>query len=105
MRTEGDDLPPGFLAGLFMADAGRWDSRELHATNQQLSAQECVSVFRVMKIKDQIDHLRAALAKAEEEGDSEKVAELISQQLALTRQRNSMMHIEGSLKSADEWVH
>ena len=105
IRTEGDDLPAGFLASLFMADAGRWDSREMHAANQRVSAQECVSGFRMMKIKDQIDQLRTALAEAEQEGDSEKVADLISQQLALTRQQNSMMHIESSSASGEELVH
>jgi hypothetical protein len=49
--------------------------------------------------------LRTALAEAEQEGDSDKVAALSSQQLALTRQRNSMMHIEGSLTSGEELVH
>jgi len=49
--------------------------------------------------------LRTALAEAEQEGDSEKVADLISQQLALTRQQNSMMHIESSSASGEELVH
>ena len=88
-----------------MSDAGKWDSREMHASNQRLSAQQCVLGFRVMKIKEQIDQLRTALAEAEQEGDSDKVAALSSQQLALTRQRNSMMHIEGSLTSGEELVH
>jgi DNA primase len=104
IRTEGD-VPSGFVAGLFMSDAGKWDSREMHASNQRLSAQQCVLGFRVMKIKEQIDQLRTALAEAEQEGDSDKVAALSSQQLALTRQRNSMMHIEGSLTSGEELVH
>ena len=85
-----DEVLSDVIAGLFLDGATKWDSRELHAANQQLTPEECVFGFRVMKIQDQLEQLNSAFADAERAQDADRLAALSMEHLALTRRRNEL---------------
>lgn len=85
-----DDVLSDVIASLLFDGSGKWDSRELHAANQRLTPEECVFGFRVMKIQDQLEQLNSEFADAEQARDSERLAALSMQHLALTRRRNEL---------------
>jgi DNA primase len=90
-QTEADDSLSDVIAALFLDGAVRWDTRELHAANQQLTPEDCVFSFRVMKLQDQIEQLNSEFAEAERAKDSDKLAALSIQHLNLTRRRNALV--------------
>ena len=89
-KTNADDSLSDVIASLLFDDSAKWDSRELHAANQRLTPEECVFGFRLMKIQDQLEQLNSEFADAERENDSERLAALSIQHLALTRRRNEL---------------
>jgi DNA primase len=86
-KTEPDNIPPSLIATVMMGDAGKWDTRELHAINQSLTPAECVFSFRVMKVQDQIEQLKSELAEAERAEDTERVAALSNEFMLLSQKR------------------
>jgi hypothetical protein len=86
-KTEPDNIPASLIATVMMGDAGKWDSRELHAINQSLTPAECVFSFRVMKVQDQIEQLKSELAEAERAEDTERVAALSNEFMLLSQKR------------------
>jgi len=86
-KTEPDNIPPSLIAIVMMGDSGKWDTRELHATNQSLTPAECVFSFRMMKVQDQIEQLKSELAEAERAEDSERVAALSNEFMLLSQKR------------------
>jgi DNA primase len=89
-KAAADDSLSDVIASLLLDDSAKWDSRELHATNQKLTPEECVFGFRIMKIQDQLEQLNSEFAEAERAQDSERLAALSTQHLALTRRRNEL---------------
>jgi DNA primase len=89
-KAKADDSLSDVIASLLFDDSARWDSRELHAANQRLTPEECVFGFRVMKIQDQLEQLNSEFTDAEMANDSERLAALSMQHLALTRRRNEL---------------
>jgi len=89
-KAGADDSLSDVIASLLFDDSAKWDSRELHAANQRLTPEECVFGFRVMKIQDQLEQLNSEFADAERANDSERLAALSTQHLALTRRRNEL---------------
>jgi hypothetical protein len=86
-KTELDNIPASLIAVVMMDDSGKWDTRELHAINQELSPADCVFTFRVMKVQDQIDQLKSELAEAERAEDAERVAALSNEFMLLSQKR------------------
>lgn len=66
-------------------------SESLHASNEHYTAAECVHTFRLMKTNQRIEEIRAELAAAEREGDSEKVSLLSQEQVELARRRGMLL--------------
>ena len=66
-KTEGDALLARLLPMLLMSES-------LHASNEHYAPAECVQTFRLMKTNQRIEEIRAELAAAEREGDSERVS-------------------------------
>src|SRR5689334_13049360 len=89
-KANADDSLSDVIASLFLDDSARWDTRELHAANQQLTPEECVFGFRVMKIQDQLEQLNSEFVEAEQANDTERLAALSVAHLALTRRRNEL---------------
>ena len=89
-KANADDSLSDVIASLFLDDSARWDTRELHAANQQLTPEECVFGFRVMKIQDQLEQLNSEFVEAEQANDAERLAALSVAHLALTRRRNEL---------------
>jgi len=89
-KANADDSISDVIASLLFDDSAKWDSRELHAANQRLTPEECVFGFRIMKIQDQLEQLNSEFADAERANDSERLAALSMQHLALTRRRNEL---------------
>ena len=89
-RVGGDDSLSDVIASLLFDGSAKWDSRELHAANQQLTPEECVFGFRVMKIQDQLEQLNSEFAEAERANDSDRLAALSMEHLALTRRKNEL---------------
>jgi DNA primase len=83
-KTEGDDLSSRLLPMLLMSES-------LHASNEHYAPEECVHTFRLMKLNHRIEEIRAELAIAEREGDSEKVFTLSSEQIELARRRGALL--------------
>ena len=83
-KTEGDALSTRLLPMLLMSES-------LHASNEHYSAAECVHTFRLMKTNQRIEEIRAELAAAEREGDSEKVSLLSQEQVELARRRGTLL--------------
>ena len=83
-KTEGDELSATLLPMLLMSES-------LHASNEHYSAEECVQTFRLMKLNHRIEEIRAELAAAEREGDSEKVSSLSQEQVELARRRGALL--------------
>ena len=90
-QTESENISPSLIATVMMGDSGRWDTRELHATNQSLTPGECVFSFRVMKLHDQIEQLKSELAEAERAEDSERVAALSNEYMLLSQRRQKAL--------------
>ena len=90
-KAAADDALSDVIAGLLLDDSAKWDLRELHATNQQLTPEDCVFSFRIMKIQDQIEQLNSEFAEAERARDSDRLAALSNEHLALTRRRNALV--------------
>ncbi len=86
-KTEPENISPSLIATVMMGDSGKWDTRELHATNQSLTPAECVFSFRVMKVQDQIEQLKSELAEAERAEDAERVAALSNEFMLLSQKR------------------
>jgi DNA primase len=83
-KTEGDALSTRLLPMLLMSES-------LHASNEHYSAAECVHTFRLMKTNQRIEEIRAELAAAEREGDSERVSLLSQEQVELARRRGTLL--------------
>ena len=83
-KIEGDELSSRLLPMLLM-------SGSLHASNEHYTPEECVHTFRLMKINHRIEEVKADLAIAEREGDSEKVTNLCSEQIELARRRGALL--------------
>ncbi len=86
-KTEPENISASLIATVMMGDAGKWDTRELHAINQSLTPAECVFSFRVMKVQDQIEQLKSELAEAERAEDAERVAALSNEFMLLSQKR------------------
>ena len=86
-KTEPENISASLIATVMMGDAGKWDTRELHAINQSLTPAECVFSFRVMKVQDQIEQLKSELAEAERAEDTERVAALSNEFMLLSQKR------------------
>ena len=86
-KTEPENISASLIATVMMGDAGKWDTRELHAINQSLTPDECVFSFRVMKVQDQIEQLKSELAEAERAEDAERVAALSNEFMLLSQKR------------------
>jgi len=89
-KADADDSLSDVIAGLLFDGSARWDTRELHAANQNLTPEDCVFGFRVMKIQDQLEQLNSEFAEAEQARDSERLEALSIKHLALTRRRNEL---------------
>ena len=83
-KTEGDALSTRLLPMLLMSES-------LHASNEHYTAAECVHTFRLMKTNQRIEEIRAELAAAEREGNSEKVLLLSQEQVDLARRRGALL--------------
>ena len=82
-RTEGEPVALTILPKLFMSDS-------LHASNVHYAPEECIFTFRLIKLQQRIDDVRAELAAAERDGDSEKVAQLAEEQTELEKRRSAL---------------
>ncbi len=82
-RTEGEPVALTILPKLFMSDS-------LHASNEHYAPEECIFTFRLIKLQQRIDDVRAELAAAERDGDSEKVAQLAEEQTELEKRRSAL---------------
>jgi hypothetical protein len=83
-KTEGDASSAVLLPMLLI-------SQSLHASNEHYSPEECVYTFRLMKLEHRIEELRAELAIADREGDSERVSKLSTEQIELARRRGALL--------------
>src|SRR5690242_7095664 len=89
-KADADDSLSDVIAGLLFDGSARWDTRELHAANQNLTPEDCVFGFRVMKIQDQLEQLNPEFVEAEQAYDTERLAALSVAHLALTRRSNEL---------------
>ena len=98
LRTKAGDSLSDVIGNLLLEGSAKWDSRELHAVNQQMTPEECVFAFRVKKIQDRLEQLNSEFAEAERERDSERLEALAIEHLTLTRRRNelSLPHTTGT---------
>ncbi len=83
-RTEGDPLSSALLPMLLMSDS-------LHASNEHYAPEECIYAFRLMKLQQRIEDLKAEMASAEREGDAARVSRLSTEQVELTKRRSALM--------------
>jgi hypothetical protein len=63
----------------------------LHGSNENYVPEECVLTFRLMKVDQRIEELRAELATAERNEDNDRVSQLVTEQIELSAQRQSML--------------
>ncbi|HKR58905.1 MAG TPA: DNA primase [Pyrinomonadaceae bacterium] len=93
-KTEGDSLAARLLPMLLMSES-------LHASNEHYAAEECVQTFRIMKINHRIEEIRAELAAAEREEDSERVSLLSNEQVELARRRGALLPRADAVQSSN----
>jgi DNA primase len=82
-RIAGDAASAALLPMLLMSES-------LHASNENYAPEECIYAFRVMKLQQRIDEIRADLATAEREGDADKVSRLSNEQMELEKLRSAL---------------
>lgn len=87
-QTEGDPIAafvPGFLMSEF--EYGEGEQSQVHL----LTAERCLDALRLMKIDRRINDLRSEIAAAERNGESERCDQLATEQIELTRRRDSLL--------------
>jgi DNA primase len=87
-KTEGDDSVQRMIPMVLL-------NSSLHGSNEHYVPEECVSTFRLMKIDHRIEELRAELTSAERNQDTDKVSQLVAEQIELSAQRQSMLQRNG----------
>ena len=88
-QTEGDELASELAPLLLMSDSagtGDEDSAQRFA-----KAERCLETLRLMKVDHRIDELRSELAAAERNGDGVQLDRLATEQVELTRRRNTLL--------------
>jgi len=83
-KTEGDEFIQSMIPMVLL-------NSSLHGSNENYVAEECVSTFRLMKVDQRIEELRAELATAERNEDNDRVSQLVTEQIELSAQRQSML--------------
>jgi DNA primase len=83
-KTEGDEFIEKMIPMILL-------NSSLHGSNEHYVAEECISTFRLMKIEHRIEELRSELATAERNEDTDKISQLVAEQIELSAQRQSML--------------
>ena len=84
-KTAGDDSSQTLIPMILL-------NSSLHGSNEHYVPEECVSTFRLMKIEHRIEELRGELTVAERNQETDKISQLVSEQIELSAQRQSMLH-------------
>jgi DNA primase len=82
-KTADDAVTSALLPMLLMSES-------LHASNEHYAPEECIYTFRLMKLQQRIDEIRAELSAAERAGDVEKVSRLSTDQTELEKVRSAL---------------
>ncbi len=83
-KTEGDEFIKSMIPMVLL-------NSSLHGSNEHYVPEECVSTFRLMKIEQRIEELRAELTTAERNQEIDKISQLVAKQIELSAQRQSML--------------
>jgi DNA primase len=84
-RVDGDRVASELIPRLLINDSLKWDERNFRAASQDQPPEKSVYTFRLMKLDQQIQDIKTALARAERDGDSEKVSLLCFKQIELEK--------------------
>jgi len=85
-RTEEDPVAAELIPMLLMGDPAA-DEQDRNA--RSLAARRCVDTLRAMKVDRRINELQAELNAAERNGETERLPQLVSELMQLSRQRGS----------------
>jgi DNA primase len=88
-RTEGNPTAAELIPMLLMSE--EFSAEEQNNDGRRSNAERCMEALRVMKVDRRIDELRSELAAAERNEDQERLAQLVMEQLELTRQRAALL--------------
>jgi DNA primase len=88
-RTEGDSTASELVPLLLMSDS--FSPEEQNNDGRKFIAEGCLKTLRLMKVDRRIDDLKTELAAAERNGDTDRLAQLVTEQLELTRQRTALL--------------
>src|SRR5215813_8860968 len=88
-RTEGDTTASELIPLLLMGDS--LSPEEQSNDGRKFIAEGCLQTLRLMKVDRRIDELKTELAAAERNGDTGRLAQLVTEQLELTRQRTALL--------------
>jgi DNA primase len=83
-KTDGDDFIQTMIPMILL-------NSSLHGSNEYYVPEECVSTFRLMKIDQRIEELRSELTTAERNQETDKISQLVAEQIELSAQRQSML--------------
>jgi DNA primase len=83
-KTEGDEFIQSMIPMVLL-------NSSLHGSNEHYVPEECVSTFRLMKIEQRIEELRAELALAERNQDNDRISQLVNEQIELSARRQIML--------------
>ena len=87
-KTEGD-ASSELLPSLLMSELESEDREQFEA--RQLAAERCLNALRLMSVDRLISHLRSEIAVAERNGETERCDRLATEQIELTRRRESLL--------------
>lgn len=82
-KIEDEQLSSDLLPKLFMSES-------LHASNEHYAPEECIYTFRLIRLQQRIDEVKAELATAERDGDHETVSRLSAEQTELEKRRSAL---------------
>jgi len=88
-RTEGDSTASDLIPLLLMSDS--LSLEEQNNDGRKFIAERCIETLRLMKVDRRIDELKTELATAERNEDKDRLAQLVMEQLELTRQRTALL--------------
>ncbi|MBC8029955.1 MAG: toprim domain-containing protein, partial [Pyrinomonadaceae bacterium] len=87
-KTEGEPVAE-LLPALLMSEAN--ESEEKQSDGGRLAAQRCVDALRLMNVDRRISDLRAEIAAAERNGETERRDKLSTEHLDLARRRSALL--------------
>lgn len=96
-KTEGDPIAQ-LLPSLLMSEFEHADGDQAQA--RLLAAERCLDALRLLRIDRRINDLRAEIAAAERNGETERCDKLATEQIELTRRREGLLPRAEAMQSS-----